>query len=58
MCDLYVDEDKWIELMKSYGRNMTGIVTGSHVQKSAKTILKNKFSELGFPQDHIDNFKL
>lgn len=57
MCDIVVSEQRWRELMKSHGIDMSGIYTGAHVQKAAKRIVKNKFEEMGFPQPQIPEFK-
>lgn len=56
MCDIIVSEREWRELMESHGRDMTHQVTPAHVQKAAKTILKNAFNKMGFPQPHIPDY--
>lgn len=57
ICDLIVSEKAWKDLMKKHGRDMSGVVVGSHVQHAGKTILKKKFEEMGFPQPQIPDYQ-
>lgn len=58
VCDIVISDSGWRELMGKYGRSLEGHYTASHVQKSAKTIVKKKFEEMGFPQPQIPDYKL